>query len=178
MTQALGMIETKGLVGAIEAADAMVKAANVTLVGKERVGSGLITVMITGDVGAVKASVDAGAAAAQRVGQLIGCHVIPRLHQEVESIFKKDVIEEIVQVEVLEEKEIIEDIKILSKEYLESIFEKNAHEGVKAELEKANLIDLKKIIKEYDEIPLNKKEFSKIDKDTIIEKIIAYYNEK
>lgn len=83
---ALGMIETKGLIGAIEAADAMVKAANVTLVGKELVGGGLVTVMVRGDVGAVKAATDAGAAAADRVGELLSVHVIPRLHMEVESI--------------------------------------------------------------------------------------------
>ena len=83
---ALGMIETKGLVGAIEAADAMVKAANVYLVGKEHVGGGLVTVMVRGDVGAVKAATDAGAAAAQRVGELISVHVIPRPHAEVEAI--------------------------------------------------------------------------------------------
>jgi ethanolamine utilization protein EutM len=84
--QALGMVETKGLVGAIEAADAMVKAANVTLVGKELIGSGLVTVMVRGDVGAVKAAVDAGAAAAKRVGELVSIHVIPRPHCEVEYI--------------------------------------------------------------------------------------------
>ena len=83
---ALGMIETKGLVGSIEAADAMVKAANVYLIGKEYVGGGLVTVMVRGDVGAVKAATDAGAAAAQRVGELISVHVIPRPHVEVEAI--------------------------------------------------------------------------------------------
>jgi ethanolamine utilization protein EutM len=83
---ALGMVETRGLVGAIEAADAMVKAANVKLVGKEKVGSGLVTVMVRGDVGAVKASVDAGAAAAKRVGELVSVHVIPSPHSDVESI--------------------------------------------------------------------------------------------
>jgi ethanolamine utilization protein EutM len=80
------MIETKGLVGAIEAADAMVKAANVTLIGKEKVGSGLVTVMVRGDVGAVKAATDAGAAAAERVGELVSIHVIPRPHVDVEGI--------------------------------------------------------------------------------------------
>lgn len=84
--QALGMVETRGLVGAIEAADAMVKAANVTLMGKEQIGSGLVTVMVRGDVGAVKAAVDAGAAAAKRVGELVSVHVIPRPHQDVEKI--------------------------------------------------------------------------------------------
>lgn len=85
-SEALGMIETKGLVGSIEAADAMVKAANVTLIGKEKVGSGLVTVMVRGDVGAVKAAVDAGAAAGDKVGQIISVHVIPRPHAEVENI--------------------------------------------------------------------------------------------
>ncbi|MDR1490427.1 MAG: BMC domain-containing protein [Desulfovibrio sp.] len=87
--QALGMIETKGLVGAIEAADAMVKAANVTLTGKVLVGGGLVTVTVRGDVGAVKAATDAGAAAAGRVGELVSVHVIPRPHSEVEMILPK-----------------------------------------------------------------------------------------
>ena len=86
---ALGMIETKGLVAAIEAADAMVKAANVTLIGKEHVGGGLVTVLVRGDVGAVKAATDAGAAAADRVGELVSIHVIPRPHSEVETILPR-----------------------------------------------------------------------------------------
>ena len=88
-SEALGMIETRGLIGSIEAADAMVKAASVTLIGKVHVGGGLVTVMVRGDVGAVKAATDAGAAAAQRVGELISVHVIPRPHVEVESILPK-----------------------------------------------------------------------------------------
>ena len=83
---ALGMVETKGLVGAIEAADAMVKAANVVLVGREFIGSAYVTVMVRGDVGAVKAATDAGAAAARRVGELVAVNVIPRPHQEVEKV--------------------------------------------------------------------------------------------
>ena len=84
--QALGMVETKGLVGSNEAADAMVKAANVRLIGKVHVGGGLVTVMVRGDVGAVKAATDAGAAAASRVGELVSVHVIPRPHSDVEFI--------------------------------------------------------------------------------------------
>ena len=83
---ALGLVETRGLVGAVEAADAMVKAANVTLVGKEQVGGGLVTVMVRGEVGAVKAATDAGGAAAAKVGELVSVHVIPRPHEETESI--------------------------------------------------------------------------------------------
>ncbi|MEG2419008.1 MAG: BMC domain-containing protein [Eubacterium sp.] len=88
-SEALGMIETKGLVASIEASDAMVKAANVTLIGKELVGGGLVTVMVRGDVGAVKAAVDAGATAADKVGSLISVHVIPRPHSEVEAILPR-----------------------------------------------------------------------------------------
>ena len=89
-TNSLGMIETKGLIGAIEAADAMVKSANVQLVGKEQVGGGLVTVMVRGDVGAVKAATDAGAAAAEKVGELISVHVIARPHTEVDAILPKN----------------------------------------------------------------------------------------
>ncbi|WP_312853924.1 propanediol utilization microcompartment protein PduA [Thermoactinomyces mirandus] len=89
MKEALGMVETKGLVGSIEAADAMLKAANVSLVGYEKIGSGLVTVMVRGDVGAVKAATDAGVAAAQKVGEVVSTHVIPRPHTEVELILPK-----------------------------------------------------------------------------------------
>lgn len=83
---ALGMVETRGLIGAVEAADAMVKAANVILIGSEYVGGGYVTVMVRGDVGAVKAATDAGAAAAKRIGELVSVHVIPRPHQDIEMI--------------------------------------------------------------------------------------------
>lgn len=89
--EALGMIETKGLVAAIEAADTMVKSANVTLIGYEKIGSGLVTVMVRGDVGAVKAATDAGSAAATKVGELVSIHVIPRPHTEVEKILPTSV---------------------------------------------------------------------------------------
>ncbi len=86
VSDALGMVETRGLVGAVEAADAMVKAANVSLVGYEKIGSGLVTVMVRGDVGAVKAAVDAGAASARAVGEVVSIHVIPRPHMDTEKI--------------------------------------------------------------------------------------------
>jgi len=88
-SDALGLVETRGLVGAVEAADAMVKAANVTLVGYEKIGSGLVTVMVRGDVGAVKAATDAGAAAARVVGEVVSVHVIPRPHSDTEKIIPK-----------------------------------------------------------------------------------------
>ena len=86
MQSAIGLIETKGLIGAIEAADAMVKAANVSLLGEERIGGGYVTVIVEGDVGAVKAATEAGAAAAKRVGELVSVHVIPRPHEELDKI--------------------------------------------------------------------------------------------
>ena len=88
-SDALGLVETRGLIGSVEAADAMVKAANVVLVGKEYIGAGYVTVMVRGDVGAVKAATDAGAAAARRVGELVSVHVIPRPHSDVERILPK-----------------------------------------------------------------------------------------
>ena len=84
--EALGMIETRGLTAAVEAADAMVKAAEVTLIGTEKIGSGLVSVMVRGDVGAVKAAVEAGSAAAERLGEVIATHVIPRPHNDVEKL--------------------------------------------------------------------------------------------
>jgi len=86
---ALGLVETRGLVGSIEAADAMVKAANVQLIGYEHIGGGYVTVMVRGDVGAVKAATDVGAEAAARVGEVVSIHVIPRPHAEVETILRK-----------------------------------------------------------------------------------------
>jgi ethanolamine utilization protein EutM len=89
MKEALGLLETRGLVAAIEAADAMVKAAKVTFLGRQKVKAGLITVMVAGDVGAVKAATDAGAAACQRIGQMVSVHVIPRPHEEIDKILPK-----------------------------------------------------------------------------------------
>ena len=89
LRDALGMVETKGFIGSVEAADAMVKAANVTLIGSEYIGAGYVTVLVRGDVGAVKAATDAGAAAARRVGELVSVHVIPRPHSEVERVLPK-----------------------------------------------------------------------------------------
>jgi len=88
MSNALGLIETKGYVGCIEAGDAMVKAANVRIIGIERIGEGFVTVLVSGDVGAIKAAVDAGAAAAKRVGEVISIHVIPRPHDDISKLFK------------------------------------------------------------------------------------------
>lgn len=87
--EALGMVETRGLVGCVEAGDAMVKAANVTLVGIVQIGGGYVTVMVRGDVGAVRAATEAGGAAAKKVGELLGVHVIPRPHPDIEKLLPK-----------------------------------------------------------------------------------------
>lgn len=89
MNDALGMVETRGFIGAVEAADAMVKSANVQLVGYQQIGSGLVTVLVRGDVGAVKSATDAGSAAASNVGEVVSVHVIPRPHTDVEAILPK-----------------------------------------------------------------------------------------
>lgn len=91
MNDALGLVETKGLIGAIEAADAMVKAANVKLIGTEKIGSGLVTVMVRGDVGAVQAATDAGSAAAEKVGEVVSVHVIPRPHTDVDKMIEASI---------------------------------------------------------------------------------------
>lgn len=92
MNEALGMVETKGLVAAIEAGDTMVKAANVQLIGCEKIGGGFVTIMVRGDVGAVKAAAEAGAQAAQRLGELVSVHVIPRPHTDLEKILPKEIL--------------------------------------------------------------------------------------
>lgn len=203
--QALGMIETRGLTGAVEALDAMLKSANVTFVSKEKVGSGLITIMVTGDIGAVKASVDAGAAAAERLSQLVGVHVMARPHDDLELILKEEnqenqeeSLKEELKIEkkdellenksledaVVEEKkegnEALEEKKNkeLSKKYLESSFEKEGLEFIEKEIKKASFNNLKKLIKEYSDISIAKKDFAKINKDTLIEKLLTYYKGK
>jgi ethanolamine utilization protein EutM len=93
-SDALGLVETRGLIGSVEAADAMVKAANVELIAKEYIGAAYVTVMVRGDVGAVKAATDAGAAAARRVGELVSVHVIPRPHAEVEKLLPRPAADE------------------------------------------------------------------------------------
>nr|WP_312648430.1 BMC domain-containing protein [Aminipila sp.] len=140
--QALGMIETKGLIPAIECADAMLKAANVSLVDRVFVKGGLVTIIIEGDVGAVKAATDAGAAAAQRVGQLISVHVIPRPHEEVEEKIiyptsKKKIVEETVEEEVAEQEEIVETVI----ENKEQVPEKAVNNTVSPVSEEINLDD-------------------------------------
>jgi len=157
---ALGMIETKGLIGAIEAADAMVKAANVTLVGKEHIGSGLVTVMVRGDVGAVKAATDAGAAAASRVGELISVHVIARPHGEVESILCHKNDEKLEEVPVMIES---------PENSMEEIINEPAED-----YESLSVVQLRQYARTLKEFPIAGREISKANKDTLLKLMRDY----
>ena len=179
-SQALGMIETKGLIGAIEAADAMVKAANVELIGKEHIGSGLVTVMVRGDVGAVKAAVDAGAAASQRVGELISLHVIPRPHTDVEGILPREVdktVEELITEEEIQEV-VVEEIQeaiveIVEDEFISMAKVKGLDNFIK-ELELKNVNELRKIVKKLKNTKLSPEKISKAKKNALLEEIRNY----
>lgn len=202
--QALGMIETKGLVGAVEAADAMVKAANVRLVGKENVGGGLVTVMIQGDVGAVKAATDAGAAAAQRVGELISVHVIPRPHEELNAMLfppipteGKDIrtadleepelapeaaaelVEEACADAYFEEKESgIEGLNTMNRAALDRIIHENGFaEGI-AVIDKLTVVKLRNLAREYKDFGIAGRKISKADKQTIVSEFRRYFVKK
>ena len=153
--QALGMIETKGLIPAIECADAMLKAANVSLVDRVFVKGGLVTIIIEGDVGAVKAATDAGAAAAQRVGQLISVHVIPRPHEEVEEKIiyptsKKKIVEETVEEEVADQEEIVETVIENKEQVPEKAVNNTVSEEINIDdgLNELHKDDLDKLVKE------------------------------
>lgn len=167
---ALGMIETKGLVAAVEAADAMVKAANVGLIGKVHVGGGLVTVMVRGDVGAVKAATDAGAAAADRVGELISVHVIPRPHGELEPILpggedKKPSAEAAAPVAPIAEKN-AETVKTPARSKDNGAKKKPM--GVSADIESMSVVQLRKFARSIKGFPIEGREISKANKATLL----------
>lgn len=189
---ALGMIETKGLVGAIEAADAMVKAANVTLTGKEHVGGGLVTVMVRGDVGAVKAAIDAGAAAAARVGELISVHVIARPHEELEPILpdgedKTSVPGETTEPEIsmkpvaemaapaapIAEKK-AETVKTTARSK-ERVSKKKPMAAPPAEIESMPVVQLRKFARSIKDFPIEGREISKANRATLLGLIKKHY---
>lgn len=188
---ALGMIETKGLVGAIEAADAMVKAANVTLIGKEHVGGGLVTVLVRGDVGAVKAATDAGAAAAGRVGELLSVHVIPRPHNETQMLLPKKQSEletSYVADNILDlndeindnDQEITEgDTKKVDTEQAEDMIEEPGKDVFKPieNLESLSVVALRSYARTLEGLPIAGREISKANKETLLE-VIREHNKK
>lgn len=200
--QALGLIETKGLVAAIESADAMLKAAEVSLVEKNLVGGGLVTIMVCGDVGAVKAATDAGAAAAQRVGELLSVHVIPRPHQELDGIIVSTTL--IKQTETpsaasteteIEEKTVTEEEETLTeevpeteeKEEPETDLNKVTVDRIAAEkgLEEAmtvlnaqKVVKLRNLAREYKDFGIAGRMISKADKQMILAEFRKYYEPK
>ena len=156
---ALGMIETKGLVAAVEAADSMVKAANVKLIGKEHVGGGLVTVMVRGDVGAVKAATDAGAAAASNLGELISVHVIARPHENIEPI-------------LCGKKEKPAAGKKVSEP---SAGEKIPESQACSDFDSMPVVELRKFARSIQGFPIEGREISKANRATLLELIGKHY---
>jgi ethanolamine utilization protein EutM len=180
MIEALGMIETKGLVASIEAADSMVKAANVRLLDKTLVGGGLVTVMVSGDVGAVKAATDAGAAAAERVGELLSVHVIPRPHVELACILvdlvprvKKKQDEPIKRIEEGDETVEVVEIAAVPDEI-------SAEEAPIAleELQKMTVVNLRHYARQIEGLGISGRELSKANKETILKELKDFYDRR
>jgi microcompartment protein CcmL/EutN len=205
MNEALGMIETKGLVSSIEAADAMVKAANVRLIGKTLVGGGLVTIMITGDVGAVKAAIEAGATAAQRVGELVSVHIIPRPHSEISSILphnepnaikqknsdtsEKDIKleqEEVISSEPNKSKKIEKVKATISKKKVAKaskvIEAKENKTNLKLEshddLENMSVVNLRHFARQLEGLSISGRVISKANKEILIKEIKDYYERR
>lgn len=222
--QAIGMIETKGLLAAIESADSMTKSANVQILEKVYVGGGLVTIIVNGDVGAVRAAVDAGVAAVKTLGEefLISEHIIPRPHEDLKVIMefgqkKEEIKENITDVEVKEqilEKEIVvekieetesedeifsdsleadsqvENLEIVEEEKIEIAIEEkkftrkdieeylreNKKEEIISELNILKISELRKLLKEYQELNLSNRTISKLNKENLINRILEFYN--
>lgn len=222
--QAIGMIETKGLLAAIESADSMTKSANVQILEKVYVGGGLVTIIVNGDVGAVRAAVDAGVAAVKTLGEefLISEHIIPRPHEDLKTIMefgqkKEEIKENITDVEVKEqilEKEIVvekieetesedeifsdsleadsqvENLEIVEEEKIEIAIEEkkftrkdieeylreNKKEEIISELNILKVSELRKLLKEYQELNLSNRTISKLNKENLINRILEFYN--
>ena len=191
MMKALGLIETKGLVAAIESADAMLKAAEVTLLSKEHVGGGLVTVLVQGDVGAVKAATDAGAAAAQRIGELISVHVIPRPHDTLKGIVVRSepspTAEPLQQLPAAapvhnrpitgpERKKLAP--KVISAQQLDRIAEEDGLEAVEKALRVIPTEGIRRLARQYERLGIAGREISKAKKDALIQMVLEYYQEK
>lgn len=192
MGAALGLIETKGLVASIEAADAMIKAANVELVGKVQVGGGLVTVMVRGDVGAVKAALDAGAIAAEKVGELISVHVIPRPHEEIESILPSSAQSKMLHQEqdkqetemtqkqipntTITEPEIKE--KVQEPKNLKAINKLVEEKGLEIairELDKWSVVELRRFARLFKDLSIVGRQISKANKKKLLDEIYKHY---
>ena len=188
MGAALGLIETKGLVASVEAADAMVKCANVELIGKVQVGGGLITIMVRGDVGAVKAAIDAGAAAAARVGELLSVHVIPRPHAETDKllssftqplIFEEEKLEMKLETKVetkletkLEEKN-MEESKALQD--MNMLVQEKGLDEVMKELSTWSVMKLRKFARVFKDLSISRTQISNANKRKLVDEIYKHY---
>ena len=191
MGNALGLIETRGLVASIEAADAMVKCANVELIGRVQVGGGLVAVMVEGDVGAVKAAIDAGSAAAQRLGELISVHVIPRPSPEIEKIFFSTIKHKVLQV--IEEKEelglkaeksreiVFEENKIEDLKSLEDMDRLVQEKGIKEAIKKIdnwNVAELRRFARLFKDLAISGRAISKAKKKELLQEIYKHYERR
>jgi Carbon dioxide concentrating mechanism/carboxysome shell protein len=192
MGTALGLIETKGLVASVEAADAMIKAANVELVGKVQVGGGLVTIMVRGDVGAVKAALDAGAIAAEKVGELISVHVIPRPHEEIESILPSSARSKMFHQEqhqpvtamtqkqmsnttIIEQeiKEKVQEPKALKA--INKLVEEKGLEIAMRELDKWSVVELRRFARLFKDLSIAGRQISKANKTKLLDEIYKHY---
>ena len=191
MGKALGLIETRGLVASIEAADAMVKCANVELIGRVQVGGGLVTVMVEGDVGAVKAAIDAGSIAAQRLGELISVHVIPRPSPEIEKIFFStikpkvlEVIEEKAKLELKTEKireAVFEESKVEEFKSLEEMDRLVQIKGIKEAMkmiDKWNVSGLRRFARLFKDLSISGRAISKAKKKELLQEIYKHYERR
>lgn len=173
--QAIGLIETKGLIASIEAADSMLKAADVKLLKKERVSGGITTVIVQGDVAAVKAAVDAGAASVRKLGEcfLRSQHVIPRPNDELEIVLNSKPVKEVEEEKI--ETKIEEELEQLNKEILDTLVEKEGFENSLKRLNELKVLELRELLKEFKDIKIESKKLNKLSKDLLIEELKKYY---
>lgn len=190
--KAIGILETRGLIPAIEGTDAMLKSANVKLVNRYFVKGGIVTIIIEGDVGAVKAATDAGAAAAEKIGELRSIHVIARPHEEIdktiiESIYSKadnetnnqDYIESEFSEEIVEDNKVEEEgTDKLEKQHIDMIYAENGLDEVLSVIEARKVVDLRKLARQYEDFSIAGRVVSKADKETLIKSFVTYYKNK
>ena len=179
MEEALGMIETRGLVASIEAADSMVKAANVRLIGKVHIGGGLVTVMVRGDVGATKAAVDAGAIAAKKVGELVSAYVIARPHNEIENLIPHLSLK-VSEISYTKNNELMIENKseiVAQPEHkaLEENKEDTEIDKIMKELQRKSVVELRSIVRQLEDTTLSGRQISKANKQKLLDEIKIHY---
>lgn len=179
--QALGMIETKGALAAVEAADVMLKAADVALVEKNVIGGGLVTVTVTGDVAAVKAAVEAGASAVNRLGDsfLVTEHVIARPHEQIEDLLGPEKEPDSkAEVKAAEHLETMEQPEMVTRQWCDRLYEASGTEAVMEALENLQVVQLRKLARSYPELGTSGRELSRANRSGLLEKLRAWYEGK